>query len=483
MGYTDLEELDLGNSSAEKESERIFDYFFETPSYKRAIRGKRRKVFFVGNKGAGKSALFRKLANEFAKKPKNIVMNIFPSQFTYELFEEKRGLLCDEKSFFSRVWEKTLFIQICTTVVTYFDRTHNIKSHKEAVSILKKYLENNGVIESDDLMGVFIGLLDRMKVTLGGVEISARTGGNGSSDRETFRRASGALSEILGQYAINIFVDELDQGWDDSPGAENFFYGLFDAMRLFRQREDRILFFVSMRVDMFKSLGRFVDAEKVREDIEELSWNRTALTSVIARRIEVGWPRKSRGWSGNQEIIRQVFKDDAFDYILDHTLMRPREVIYFCSRCLEEIVDVCNAGHRKFRKVNISLVKSIEFGISEGRLEDLAIEYKFIYPGLRSVFRAFENRPQHYSMSEFCSVVELALLNLSDKGGVEGNWAEILFGDIKKVVEILYEIGFIKIKMGGEYLAHYEKALLNISNVSHMKIHRAFVSALKCTSE
>ena len=63
-----------------------------------------------------------------------------------------------------------------------------------------------------------------------------------------------------------------------------------------------------------------------------------------------------------------------------------------------------------------------------------------------------------------------------------GEWIERCIDNIQLLIETLYKIGFIKIYAESEqgYVAYYDTHFYQFSNVTQIKIHDAFVCALKC---
>ena len=76
-----LEQINLGESIAENESDAVTEYFFPTAVYNEALRANH--SIFIGRKGTGKTATFYKLHDELSKDPRNHVCLIKP--IAYEL--------------------------------------------------------------------------------------------------------------------------------------------------------------------------------------------------------------------------------------------------------------------------------------------------------------------------------------------------------------------------------------------------------------
>src|ERR1035438_1991759 len=76
-----LEQINLGKSIAENESDAVTEYFIPTAVYNEALRANH--SILIGRKGTGKTAPFYKLHDELSKDPRNHVCLIKP--IAYEL--------------------------------------------------------------------------------------------------------------------------------------------------------------------------------------------------------------------------------------------------------------------------------------------------------------------------------------------------------------------------------------------------------------
>ncbi len=70
--FSDLHSIDLGESLAENEQEKILNYFVKTSSYNDALN--RNLSIFIGRKGTGKTANLVNLAEEFKNKKTTFVL-------------------------------------------------------------------------------------------------------------------------------------------------------------------------------------------------------------------------------------------------------------------------------------------------------------------------------------------------------------------------------------------------------------------------
>jgi hypothetical protein len=229
---------------------------------------------------------------------------------------------------------------------------------------------------------------------------------------------------------------------------------------------------------MYNDLSSILpDPEKMREEIERFSWNPKMLQGLIAKRIIANYPMEEETLHG--DALSTVFEDGVLDYVIEHTLQRPREVIEFCTDALTEF------GNRVYyeqplAKLNLDVIQFVEPGFSRSKLEDISQEYEHQYPNMRLFLSCFENGPTYYTMQEFKAKIEDAMLRSVEKLG-DKSWLATDFSP-SKVLEILFEIGFIKLYSfkDNRYLAYYEGSFLNLENVPKVRIHEVFSSALKC---
>jgi hypothetical protein len=71
-----LSQIDWGNDSAERDP-NLLKYFVPPSDFEKAA--KLRKPIITGRKGAGKSALRKKLESDFAQNPKVVVASVAPN--------------------------------------------------------------------------------------------------------------------------------------------------------------------------------------------------------------------------------------------------------------------------------------------------------------------------------------------------------------------------------------------------------------------
>jgi hypothetical protein len=524
MEETSIRQLSFGKSIAESERDRLSRYFIPIQAYMNAKSDDRRKTFYIGQRGAGKSALLNKLTSEFASDGRSITVNITPSHFSYELFVDRRHDYIDVRSVYAAVWHYTLVIHLFKQTIAFLSRNTHFSTNKENVAILKSYLIQKGLIDVEGILDVFFTFLDKFSARKVASRVQDITGSQAEKDKQMLKliRLSDlghelrAFQNITDSHPIYIFIDELDTGWDNSKEAQNFLYGLFYAVSEIKKLRN-ITVFVSLRSDMYNNLSSILpDAEKMRDDIERFSWNPVTLKGLIARRVIAFYPGDGLKHATPNQAISEVFEEGVLDYIIAHTLQRPREIIQFCNDCLDEVRNLSLHSITP-SKITQEIAETVTPRFSTERLSTFCEEFKYQHPYLKTLLTCFENGPEYYYMEEFkVRLEEAMLISLENIKGLiqakadeemnalkeydtteellrfgesqiyeeskKGLWLQSYLDTPKRLIELLFQIGFIKLYSQNDktYKAFYETTLLNIDNISQLKIHEVFVSALKC---
>jgi hypothetical protein len=220
----------------------------------------------------------------------------------------------------------------------------------------------------------------------------------------------------------------------------------------------------------------------MRDDIERFFWNEKTLRWLIGSRISA-YARKAGLKDDAENPLESVFEIGALEYIIAHSLHRPREVIQFCNETINEVGRLIYNSQELPNKITLDIVKAVEPQFSLNRFNDLCDEYKHQYPELKKLLSCFEHGPEYYSTSDFKEKLENAVLETLERAAHE-SWLNDYLDQPRKLIEILFEIGFIKLYSAkdNKYLAYYESAFINTENTQQLKIHDVFTSALKCYS-
>lgn len=242
---------------------------------------------------------------------------------------------------------------------------------------------------------------------------------------------------------------------------------------------------VTLRRELYDSIpSLYEDAQKYRDVMEVVSWDEPALLQLVAKRIRHSVPTLAKGddhecWNGVFAETLDYRQTKSFNYLVDRTLYRPREIIQFCTDALKETRD------EKLWPINYPVITRAELDYSEARAKDIAAEYRFQHPGLMSVFEVFRGKSYAYTRDD----LELLCLGISTgEFRVDKDASWVLEQDPEYLIEVLWRIGFLRAqavggikalrRSGSTYVGPHQVSNLNLRNVPRFQVHPMFRSFL-----
>jgi hypothetical protein len=222
-------------------------------------------------------------------------------------------------------------------------------------------------------------------------------GDAGAATRELFTRDIPDLERVVSRYLrhkkeVWLLLDNIDKGWPTlgaTPEDTLIIRALLEATRkLQRQLEQHgVQFFclVFLRNDIYDLLVRNTP-DRDKDTAVTVDWDDAeGFRELVRQRIMA-----STGLSGSfEEMWSTVFEQhigtqDAFQYAVDRTLMRPRDLLRFLRRSVDVAV---NRGGQRVRSEDFStaestysedLLTSINYEVSDVRKEYIDLLYHFI---------------------------------------------------------------------------------------------------------
>jgi hypothetical protein len=302
------------------------------------------------------------------------------------------------------------------------------------------------------------------------------------------------------QHFTYVIIDDLDRDWVDSRIANDLLRCLFRAVWDFQQMK-HLKIIVALRTNIFEHLnfGSSMGGqeEKFRANTHYMRWTAMELEALASdRAIAAGeyW-KIAGGLASIRSILPRTGKrrGDPFGFILDRTLMRPRDVISFINECL-----VITEG----RTISWEDIWKAWPIYSKNRLSALRDEWKPTFPGIEEVLEVFRGCAFQFdldSMEEkllevgmllqkpsFPGVVWLTRLTEGMWSGGEASWAE----QYQPLLRMLFEIGFIGCvspHRAGALFAYnipdYAVSPENLQKSQGFLIHPAFRPALEIVEE
>lgn len=470
----------FGALSAERDmKEGLAEYFVQSPSFRRISNW--RKFVLLGNRGVGKTAIFKMIA-ERERKAQSIVVELSPEDYSYELLaqiiqaESAGGW--SKQGAYAAAWKYLLWL-LSMKQLTNADG--GLK--KGGAKRIYNYLRDSHAGVDTNPVGHLISYLKRLeKITIGkyGAEIKAREL-HSLYKLEELEPFLADLDLLAQEKGLTILVDELDRGWDGSEHAKAFVAGLFQAATSISARTPHIRVLISLRRELYQNIpSLYEDAQKVRDVIEELYWTDEDLLEVIARRVRFASSEFSH--LSSREVWNSLFDsnsigESSFEYVIARTSRRPRELIQFCNLIRDRAVE-----HNAKLPFAFTAILQAEKLYSRERIEDIAAENKFEYPGLLTVFETFRGSPELIT-SDNLQYHLLRIIENDIHVGDKASWCRELNPD--HFVKILWSVGFIRASIQESentqrlwVPSHHDAPNLNLGNVKLFDIHPMFRSFL-----
>ena len=473
--------ITFGVPAAERDSDLI-DCFVDSESY-RNLKFEKKRIL-LGNRGSGKSALFRKLAEE-EENEGNIVIQLSPEDYSYELLskilrKESEGSWAKQGAY-SAAWKYLIYITIMKKICR---EGKKIKRGPEGR--IYNYLRDNHAGTDTNPIGILISYIKRLEgFKIGSYEAAIKTRElQKLYSLEEIEPLIKDVEEICDKKNAIVLIDELDKGWDASEDAISYVSGLFQAAVSINNKLNYVKVYISLRRELYDNIpSLYEDAQKVRDIIEIIEWNEEKLLELISRRII----KKFSKWKeiGFDEVWKKVFveildyrRTKSFNYVGDRTLYRPREIIQFCN----EISEHAYRNKEMSLPFNYQQIAEAEYFFSESRLKDICAEYRFQYPGLQSILETFRGHSYNISREKLEEHLLKVLVGEIPIFQQAKTWCEIY--DIEKLIDILWLIGFIRAqavggikarrRSGSAYLGSHQISSLNLRNINRFHIHPMF---------
>lgn len=271
-----------------------------------------------------------------------------------------------------------------------------------------------------------------------------------------------------------ILIDKLDEKWVDDRIRYQLIRALIECLRSFRKLR-KLKVIVALRSDVLErviqesSYAGF-QREKYDDYFLRIRWSKDQLWQLVEKRINFLFRRK---YSSENVFFYDIFEKkvgskDSFDYMIERTLLRPRDIISYINICLS-----LSQGQDQ---VSQKIIRQAESEYSRIRMQALMDEWESSYPSVRVAFNLISGRggrfkPGDISGREF---IEEFILEVDEKIQAENDpiarqvkeylkrgSADKLLNTARLLFSTLYRIG-----AGGLKLAPNEPYLYAYKDVS-----------------
>lgn len=354
-----LQNLTLGASNAENEFRDLRSYFVETSEYLRAARGEVKVI--TGRKGSGKSAIFFQVRDNSRRHKGSVVIDLKPDSHQLSSFREQILSTGDVGVFehtIAAFWYFVCVSEILLAIYRRFEATSRFDGRALApMRDIEDVFSEYQILQPGD----FTTRLNRLSSIISRELRNAAKGGRALSISQVtnmvFKTGISKIRDLIVDHSssrlpITFLFDNIDKGWP-ATGVQS---GDITIVRLLIEALDRV------RSDFASRDREFISIVFVRHDVYDLVLNQTPdrgksgqvsidwtdrakLFQVIYRRLQAGLSDRNGSlpelW--NRVFPQKVGNRDAFDYVADHALMRPRFLIDILEG---SIANAINRGRR-----------------------------------------------------------------------------------------------------------------------------------------
>jgi len=468
--------------------------FLKTAIYEQ-IRS-RYKSLVIGRKGSGKSALCLMLKQELSLEDQTYICVVTPDAISAD--EIRRFQMDGVKPQQSKklIWKYIFLVQICKFLLEaarnknnaesdWSTNSDNWSSEIDVSSELKKirnFLIENNEIDDLNFQENFWRIINRIKTKFSfnafgqSAEIEANNAPNeGLIFDAKLEFLENYLKKVLNafkEYKFYVLVDKVDEIWDNDISSDEMVIGLLMASKQINQMCNNVSCIIFLRTDIYDQL-QFFDKDKLRGDELPVTWTSEMLPEIILERAKASTKNQSMKYESfwSDYFPKKIGNENTSNFILAHTLMRPRDIIQLCNLC----VDIARReGNQTVEENNI--LQAIDV-YSSWKLNDLIGEYIINYPFLNDLLILFSNNSYVVPRQRLENVFDRVYNALVER---YLNYKKYL--TIDTVLNILYGIGFLGVERLGKAVFYYQDARTVEDTDKVLIVHSAFRNTLKCTS-
>lgn len=475
-----LRKLDFGKASAEIEQDFLEKVFVTTPVLESIRSGQ--KTIVLGRKGSGKTALCLKLFNDLKRQGERVSL-LTPRDLSVNSLKVLEKESIDISESFLLSWKYIFMVEISKYVIEDAKNKYgqNYAKWPEPIKQARAFLAQytSGYANFIDKAIKTISSIKKVGVKIVSAELSAelenRTDESSLADKvDAITNALREALDLLFTKPLYILIDKIDEIWNSSSQSSELIIGLLRASKEMFEQLSSVHIVVFLRSDIYDTL-QFNDSDKFHSLEERIEWDKQRLKWLITLRA-----RTSTGLKGKpepDEIWQTFFSPkingkDSFEFLIDRTLMRPRDLIQLCNLCKDKAV-----ANNNTRITEKDIYQALP-QYSEWKLNDLTVEYKVQYPFLGNVILgAFYSIPPVVNR-------DLLLTRLKPiTGKIIESFGSQYFEPIDNLLQIIYNIGFWGAVVSDEVLYSFYGKSIVIPFIDLFEIHPAFRLALKIEKE
>ncbi|MFN3440508.1 MAG: P-loop ATPase, Sll1717 family [Acidovorax sp.] len=460
-----LERIQIGQAFAEYDLIRNEpELFVSTPAALAALDQASQKCFFVGRRGAGKTAityeLLRRTTDSVSIVPQ--IFDLLELPLAHEEFRDTR-----QRPFKSltHTFERALLDEC----VRHLLATGRVKDRALPPTITKE----RNLIEDCDF--------DQRVLSLTQEIFDAYSKSQDKLWLRQINRSKELSSELnsLGDKSglrVTLLIDRLDESWDGSESAIICLMALMHATVRLCASTPAVRPYIFIRENIYDRI-RSLDNEFARLEtaVVFLDWSEQKLVELVERRLVRPFSTKPKlggeAWSSFFEESAEKSSREAVMSLCQH---RPRDVLMLTSYAIEAAI---NSGHPTMM---LEDVEAASRRYSTSRLKDLGDEFAENYPNISVLLELFYGLGNEYSLIGIEDFIAKLLVNEKIKKHCASWFFD--YTTASRLVELLYGIGFLGLRRSGRTFfkepGKDSNAKLPIDQTTHFVVHPTYRPAL-----
>ncbi len=532
--------LTFGGLAAENDHLLAVAYY-DNGDYETIANRHERRCFVIGRTGSGKSAAFAHLAEEHPGRVISIVPEnlSLPYLTNLDVVQHLLDLNVHLESFFVALWKHVIVVEVLkhryritspeakrNFLAQIQERVARDPAKARAVQYLDEFGDKFWCEADERVRQIAESLVDKVAksgdlgMSIAGSGANVAVASEQTYSQESRQELAARYQRVVNeaqlprlndmivvlheevldspQHFTYLVIDDLDKEWVDERLANTLIRCLFQAaVDMLRVRNLKIL--VALRTNIFRQLDYGAQRqggqeEKFRGMAVPMRWTRHGLRALLEQRAEAA----TQFYELDQPLTLAELlpnpnrtRGNPLDYILDRTLLRPRDAILFLNAAIHEATGK--------RTVSWEDIQRAEVEYSRERLDALRDEWKNPYPDIDKVFEQFRSKPPRLDQEQLIATLDDVVGLLADRafqgtvwltelsapiweaGSSARSWEE-MYG---RLASLLYEVGFIGIvRRPGEAAAYSYQASSPAPNGSMLEatqfeIHPGFRRALQ----
>ncbi len=460
-----LQRVNVGKAFAEYDIIRNNpDLFVSTPATLAALDPSNDSCFFVGRRGAGKTAIVYEIERRFRR-----TISITPQIFDLLQLPLDQAHFHDtrQRPFKSlmHAMERALIDEIirkwCDDHI--FDFRNTSDAIKRERNLIEDFEFDQRILYlAHEIFDAYSQHQDKTWLKMI------------NKSKELTKSVIGY--EADGNFRYNILIDRLDESWDGSESAIICLMALMHAVVRVRSTTICVRPYVFIRENIYDRL-RTVDNEfaRLETSVVFLDWSEPKLRELIERRLVRPFTAKPKlGGDAWNHFFDEMGDTGSIDAVMQLCQHRPRDILMLTSYAVDSAI---NDGNQKISKDNLH---SASIRYSTSRLKDLGDEFAENYPNISLVLEYFYGLGTDYTLVAIEHFVQKLLVTESIKNYCKGWVYEYL--PPYRFVELFYNIGFFGIRNRSDVQykepSKHSSAMPAIDMSSVIAIHPTYHSAL-----